>query len=333
MMLLSTYLPAAEDQAVFDYCEHAIEGYFIDPERVDTIYLRSKPSDPDDEPYDCSDGFNLRRDPLSNWSLYYLTSDPGSKKVAIIDSDILNNTDYAEIIEVCRDPETGLDQLLLTLTLGGVSNGDASDVLFVFYDKQEKHFSSLQLGSQFVDNTCSARATWQRYQRFEEKNRRGDELYQSLRPPVADANRFVPRDLPNFNLDQVNALFADLNRDENFTPWQAGTWLGIQQEFYVDVLAENEFWRIMSVYSERGPGVSWGVLLLEDKRSGRWKSFYDVPHEYSSKVFLFLPHDAELDGNLLQLQLCTDCSFWGEYSPFQVNLETFEYEQLPASMP
>jgi len=267
-VFLSTGGLAAEDQGA-NHCEGGIEGHFIDQTHLDTLCFRAAP-----------DGFS--------WILYYSQSDKISKKHSKIDSEILNSFEHVRFQEMCRDPDTGLDQLLMVLASGGSSNGEASDALFVYYDTTKQQFSSLQLGSQFVDNACSVKSARQRYQRFEQKNRRWDELYQSIRPPKASA-KLGSKVLAGFEPGKVSTLMAELNQQEDFTAWEEGSMLGIQQQFYMKTLAENERWRIVVSYVERTPmGTSWGVLLLEEKPSeggqpAVWKSFYDKKRKRVTK--------------------------------------------------
>ncbi|MDX8392013.1 MAG: hypothetical protein R8K53_05520 [Mariprofundaceae bacterium] len=307
-------MAAMQQTEVSVACEQQVLGHFVDAEHGDSICLRL-------EAIHGSDGENhLLR-------LFYISASGVQQEREMIAADILNDYESTTRVESCRDPDTGLDQLIFSKSMGGTSNGDASTALFVYYDQQQMKFSSFEVNAQLLDHSCSRKKAAQRFQLVADRVQAGDGVYRSLKPPKGGGHRFASRLVRHFDFEETAALLARLNQAEDFEPWQGASDSIDGMHFEIEVLAENEQWRVVLVSSMQGQNSSWGVVLAENRISATWRSFYDVPGG-SSKVFIFVPHDATLTGDILQLKLCTDCSWWGEYGQFQVNLKTFSYTQL-----
>ena len=165
-------------------CEQSIKAHFVELNRSGRSIIRMRPKDKEDDTFDCSKGFNDIRDPSQVWSISYSTSDKSKvQRPMPVSTSILNEYDYAERSEKCRNPDTGLEQLIFTLSFSGTANGDKKDALFLYYDRHKKAFSYTLLGAQFLDNTCSVHAAEQRYQHLLENREAGFKIYQSLRSP------------------------------------------------------------------------------------------------------------------------------------------------------
>ncbi len=94
-------------------------------------------------------------------------------------------------------------------------------------------------------------------------------------------------------------------------------------------------------YSEESPTQSWrliqilgrqlcrapGVVLLQDTRSGQWRSIYAVPSG-CSKTLNFPLQDMVITGDTLFADFCTDCIFWGRYGKFRLDLPTNRVTRL-----
>lgn len=303
-------------------CQHSFEGEFIDKGRSDIITLQLRAAEDVDEE-GCSNGLNLRRDPTQKWDLFYQAGNEDKKAIPLAAD--LNSSDYTRFIEQCTNPETGLDQLIFET---GMSGTDASEALFVSYDQQKQQFASAAIDSQFMDRSCSIKSAEERQQRLLDKQARGDQLYVSLQPSTASKQAFSAKPLPDFNLTKTGMLIKELNRPEPPFEPLAGASEAIDGSYEVELLAENSNWRIVTVYYDGALGSSWGVLLLENRETATWHSFYDVP-QGTTKRALYLPTDIQLHGDSLTISLCTDCSWWGKYSPFQVDLNSFRFKLLP----
>ncbi len=301
-------------------CQHTFEGKFVDQGRSDAMILQFRAAEHEGDKEDCSNGLNLRRDPTQKWDLFYQAGNT-EKRIISLAVD-LNSSDYARFIELCTNPETGLDQLIFKTNMSGT---DASEALFVFYDQQKQQFASVKIDAQFMDSSCSFKSAEERQQRLLDKHAKGDQLYDSLQPLAANKQAFSAKALPGFNLTKTKRLVKELNLSQpSFEAW-AGASEVMGSSYEVELLAENSNWRIMSVYYDGELGSSWGVLLAENKSTGQWLSFYDVP-QGTTKRPLYLPDDIQLHGDDLTISLCTDCTWWGKYAPFQVELKTFTFK-------
>ena len=88
---------------------------------------------------------------------------------------------------------------------------------------------------------------------------------------------------------------------------------------YADDAARNS-WRVVQVLG--GPLCdSSGVVLLLDRQTGAWKAIYDVPSG-CSKSLSFPLHGMVVKKHQLFTLLCTECSGWGRYDPFVIDLRT-----------
>ncbi len=293
-------------QAFAEVCESKLSGHFVEVDKVGHIYVRHVPA-PLEEATHC-DEVDFR---TMNFTLYYGAPSQHAEKLNIAD-EVLNTYAYTDDARVCRDPESGLDQLVMTRSQGGTAAGDSVNVLFVFYDREKQGFSSEAFEGRFAGKECSLAKTRARYQLAEDKRLIAEKLYQRLQPPAQSATHFSPK-VVEFDF-QHRYEFLKQQKDSGEVAIQ------------LDVMAENKRWRIVVIYFEEDLDRSWGVLFAEDKVKGKLISFYDVPKGDSSKRYLFLPSDVSLDGDTLNLNLCTNCSWWGEYAAFTVNLNRFAYE-------
>jgi len=307
-LMPSTLVAAMDDSATpGQYVEKTLSGNFLDAQHATRLILRrqTRPDDPD-------------------LLLLYRVADDGSQKELSAPTEALNSYAYSTFIELCRDPDTGLDQLLFAQSPGGTANGDEKNALFVYYDQQDAVFTTADIDAQFVDDSCSlAQAEERASQRVDYS-----EMIDVLKPPEADKHQLRSKALPGFTLKQMRHIMAQANSMEKHAAWEGSGDLIQPSEFHIDKLAKNSLWRIVTVYYA-GPGdLSSGVVLAQNRKTAAWRSIYTIP-EGGSKVALYLPYDAKLQGNHLQLNLCTDCSWWGTYAPFLIKLDSLDYRQLP----
>ena len=85
-------------------------------------------------------------------------------------------------------------------------------------------------------------------------------------------------------------------------------------------------WRVLQILGRelcRAPG----VVLLQDTRSGQWRSLYAV-HSGCSKTLNFPLQHMVITGDTLFASACTDCSFWGKYGCFEIALPTNRVRSL-----
>ena len=92
--------------------------------------------------------------------------------------------------------------------------------------------------------------------------------------------------------------------------------------------ADREAWRIVQVHGIWNCDAE-GVVLLLDRKTGIWRSIYDVPSG-CSKVLSFSLRDMVIKNNQLFVWACTSCSSWGFYEEFVVDLRTYRVAPVRA---
>ncbi len=332
VLLLCSYTASASEilDANQELCKESFSGHFIDTARMDTLILQSKLIHDEQHAYTCAQGFMQRWDWSKDLRLLYQAADSQEAAIEVVDAGKLNYSRIS-IDGICRDPDTKLDQMVFSRSRGGTAWGDRKNILFVYYDQENSRFASLAADSRFVDGSCSLQSVQKQLQAVQDKRESVRAIYLKLQPPKTTAKTLGSK-VVAFDFDATAALFEKLNTplptplldDEEHDEVDS---IDVA-EFHLETEAENEHWRIISLYYQESVDNSWGVMLMQNKHTGVWQSFYDVPNEGSSKRYLFLPGDMQLDGDQLHLSLCTDCSWWGEYAFFQVNLNTFAYQKV-----
>ena len=82
--------------------------------------------------------------------------------------------------------------------------------------------------------------------------------------------------------------------------------------------AARDSWFVVQVFGGELCAASGAVLAL-DRRSGQWKSIYDVPSG-CSKTWAFPMRGMVVAGDTLYAELCTHCSGWGWFADFAIDL-------------
>jgi len=298
-----------------------IKGHFIDAARLDTLYFEA---DSD------ADGFEIGNRRL----LYRPDGAPAGANglIAAIPAGELNSYGYTYFIERCRNPDTGLDQLMFSRANGGTADGDRSNALFVYYDKSAQHYVASDIDAQFVDNSCSLKTAEAHRRHAEGLDAQADAIYRALRPPHINTRIFSAKKLSDFRLEPFVKQIEAFNRsEEDYEFWKGASEYREARHFYAQKLVENDGWLLLSVYYEGTLDSSRGVLLARNKKTGIWRSIYDMPQGDSSKVNVYRPGEMQLQGDSLLLDVCTDCSWWGKYASFRLNLHTLAYQRLPTS--
>ena len=85
-------------------------------------------------------------------------------------------------------------------------------------------------------------------------------------------------------------------------------------------------WRVVQIRGDALCNAN-GVVLVLNRRTEQWFSIYDIASGCSKSLdFPFYGIHVH-DGNLT-VSACHDCSYWGEYSPYVINLETWRVRIL-----
>ena len=96
--------------------------------------------------------------------------------------------------------------------------------------------------------------------------------------------------------------------------------------------SHTQSWRVLQILGRQLCNAE-GVVLLQDMRSGQWRSIYDVPSG-CQKSLNFPLLDMRITGDTLFAKFCTECSWWGDYGEFTLDLPTnritrLEEEEVP----
>ncbi len=86
---------------------------------------------------------------------------------------------------------------------------------------------------------------------------------------------------------------------------------------YADAAA-RERWLVVQILGGAFCDAEGAVLLLE-RKTGRWKSIYDVPTG-CSKAWNYPMRGMVVAGDRLYAGLCIDCMYWGSYADFEIDL-------------
>ena len=100
-----------------------------------------------------------------------------------------------------------------------------------------------------------------------------------------------------------------------------------------------------AVYADEGGRAAWrviqmtgtvfydapGVVLVEDRGTGRWRALYDVISGGSYRLN-FPAQFMIVAGDTLTAELCIDCSFSGKYGCFEIDLPTSRMTSLNRSV-
>ena len=85
-------------------------------------------------------------------------------------------------------------------------------------------------------------------------------------------------------------------------------------------------WRILQILGQQKCGAP-GVVLLQDTRSGQWRSIYDV-HSGCSYSLNFPLGAMRITDDTLVAEFCTYCLFSGQYGKFTLDLPTNRVTRL-----
>ncbi|MBL7004078.1 MAG: hypothetical protein ISR69_08635 [Gammaproteobacteria bacterium] len=240
---------------------------------------------------------------------------------------------------VCTDPQNK-QQLFFHMGLDGTVNADINDVLFFFYDPVEKIFKHKIIEQRYLAESCNWKSGIANRQQHEKDRKLLKKIHQELRPKaeleITDSIKLPIRQLDRLSLEKI---FTQLNpyqffevelTEEEKSQQQPTTDSEITEEFdqmltsevIIKDHVENANWRIREI-SYRELWHSWGVLLAENKKTGQWTSFYNIPSG-GSEVLLYLSDNFELNGNILTHRFVIDnANGWGDAATFEIDLNTF----------
>lgn len=269
--------------------------------------------------------------------------DPSGQPVIVLEA--LSEIDY---LGRCRSKETGLDHLVFRLSAGAPS--DPGALTFVFFDPDTGRFSrhdressaDLETMVRFV--ACPGVSTirletddaaWRQYRDLFLAGRcncvwekRVDNeatawaLFEELTPaaePTLIQDPGTGQLRPNLPVRKMSQAKTEAVLDKM-------TALD-DDRLIVQTIDSDRRWEIVAVTFEETMS-SFGLLLAKDKQAKTYKAFYNIPPG-DSKVSLFTPEAELKPGDKLVARLCTDCSWWGEFGTFIIDLNTMTLTPQP----
>jgi hypothetical protein len=335
LLLLALILPACAEghEAAILIPEQSIDGHFINTNNLTRLLIHVLPRslNHEDENLPSPDQYATKQidsfyisssEQITVYAISATMDQTKSKYQNIPLTEETERYDNISFDQVCRNPETGLDLVQLSLTVGGTANADILDTLFIHYLPELRRFTSTIISNMFVEN-CSIQQSLTNLKEHEEQRSAGIKLYEILKPQEEldlPKEFYDPIQLErkSFSTAEINALKNQMASLEQRC-YAYAHWEERDQRYFFDQMVENERWEIYALYYYEIWN-SWGVLLSHDKQTGRWTCFYTIPAG-GSKTLLYLSDYFELDGNNLSLELCTECNWWGRYKEVAINLK------------
>ena len=237
-------------------------------------------------------------------------------------SDCLKHffAEYADIADTCRDMESGQ---VYTILHSGVAR--YSDIRIWSADAESG--DPIQ---EYVE------AWWDSYRRDGErelvsldgqclwKDRKAsrhavDDAVRALRIGDMEAEAVILRDeqelaVRPLDSDEVQRLLLSLDG--------TATLEGAVYAMPVD----RAKWRIVQIRGDAFCDAHGAVLVL-NRRTAQWYSIYDIASG-CSKSLDFPFYGMHVRDGQLTVSACDDCSWWGAYSPYVINLETWRVREL-----
>ncbi len=245
--------------------------------------------------------------------------------------------DYIQFSKVCYNLENR-PQLLFSMSVEGTANADIHDILFIYYEPEDKQFHHKIVASKYVKAGCDISQANKNKQAVNTLRTDGLMILKQL-SPSEDATQIAIEKNSHYSLpiktitqaklDELFEQFKQLKSksddvfSENTDPniiYDAD----LTPRYAITTPIENKQWRIVELsYTEIWH--SWGVLLALNKQTGQWTSFYSIPNG-GSKIFLYQPDLFKLEKNILTGTFCPYCSagsYWGSWKDFEINLDEF----------
>ena len=89
---------------------------------------------------------------------------------------------------------------------------------------------------------------------------------------------------------------------------------------------DRDSWTVVQVLGNRTCDAP-GVVLVLDRQKGSWRAVYDV-RSGCSKSLNFPLRNMVVSGNALFAEMCYDCSFWGDYGRYRIDLRNSRATRL-----
>ena len=287
--------------------ELSLRGFFVDPDRQTRVFLRIRLNEKVVPYYDC---FLQHEDgPLSP---------AGGERTGLVGR--------------CRDPVTGRDHVIVSRSGLGSGSIPAQEYWSIQPDTERTILEYQESDMAYKDEAflmprpsrdAAGQCLWRKYHKARETfdgamaalqigGSRGEE---PLNIAEGETLALPTREIPDAVVRHwLRALSADPFVLVGFETARS------------DDGSSGPPWRIIQILGRQLCDAP-GVVLLQDTRSGHWRSIYDVPSG-CSKSLNFPLREMRITGDTLFAKFCTDCSFWGRYGKFRLDLPTNRVTRL-----
>ena len=248
--------------------------------------------------------------------------------------------DSVQLIGVCRDEETGIDQVVLS-----ASTGQYTDVLFWGLDQVNgvpKELYQETWGDNFhtppwelsrlisPDDQCLWRERQRREEAFDlalaflgvgwKERQRNEEAYEQ----AIESGGHIEMSDDEF-VEEINNEFDLITRPISAETVAHGlSLLGeavkIEGAVYTTA-ADQKHWFVVQILGTKLCDAG-GVVLLFDRQQKSWRSIYDVQSGCSYELNYEMLNMI-VEGDQLIASICSICSHWPRYRTFAIGLETF----------
>lgn len=238
--------------------------------------------------------------------------------------------DYIDFNTVCTGPDNR-QQLLFTMVRGGTANGELQDMLFVYYDTNLKAFRHKVIEKRYLDPVCNMADAAENKRLEDEKIARLNLIFEQLQtlgqsPDLASlvkTGKSLPTRRISYHafgrlLDEARHLVPKVIPVSNEEDSESEEYF--KSTFVFEDLAESDRWRVVE-FSYLQLWSSWGALLVQDRLTDHWTSFY-TSSSGDSNMMLYLDNQVELRGDRL-------IGKFDPYAqqPYAISLEDFSVHQ------
>ena len=285
-----------------------LRGFFVDPDKQTRLFVRVRLNEEELPYYEC-----------------FLQHEDGPLSPA--------GGTHTDLLGVCRDPVSGRDHATLSTSFGGTSG-----LAYLQYwsvqpatEQMTLEYSEYHGEIQERPSSAAGQCLWREYQKARETfdqamaalqigGNQSEETLNSADHKKLDIAEGETLALPTREIPAavvrhwLRALVAD--------PFVRVTFETARS----DGGSDDQPWRLLQILGQHTCGAP-GVVLLQDPRSGQWRSIYNVPSG-CSKVTNFSLKDMVITGDTLFAYFCIDCIFWGQYANFRLDLPTNRVTRL-----
>ncbi len=285
-----------------------LRGFFVDPARQTRLFVRVRLNEEELPYYEC-----------------FLQHEAGPFSPV--------GGTHTHLLGVCRDPVSGRDHATLSTSFGG-NSGIASLQYWSVQPATKQmtlEYSEYHGAEGAASSDAAGQCLWREDQKARETfdqamaalqigGNQGEETLNSadrkkLDIAVGETLALPTREIPAAVVRHwLRALVAD--------PFVRVTFETARYSDESPTLS----WRILQILGQHTCGAP-GVVLLQDTRSGQWRSIYNVPSG-CSKVNNFPLQNMIITGETLFANFCINCIFWGQYANFILDLPTNRVTRL-----